>query len=319
MVAAAASVWHAEGFRHLGMPYSDDDGFLASTCRFVEDGLSDDEAVMVMLPREKQRQVKSALAARARRVHFADMQIEGRNPSLIISVWRDFVEHHTRRGRRVRGVGEPAWPGRRDEEYAEVALHEALCTRAFAGGSSWALLCPYDTSRLPPDVQAAARAAHPEFWRRAASTCNPDYAGDGHADALMSSELPRPRTAQIRLPAGDLVAMREVVVRVAVDAGLATPVVEQLALAAHEVAHNALRHGELRPDACAWIDVDRGAVMVEIGDRGQLANPLAGRLRPGLTGGGGRGLWMANHLCDLVQIRNTSRGTVIRLICWLPD
>lgn len=33
------------------------------------------------------------------------------------------------------------------------------------------------------------------------------------------------------------------------------------------------------------------------------------RLRPGIRQEGGRGLWLANQLCDLVQIRSGARGT----------
>jgi hypothetical protein len=29
--------------------------------------------------------------------------------------------------------------------------------------------------------------------------------------------------------------------------------------------------------------------------------------------GGGRGLWIVNHLCDLVQLRSSPAGNVVRL------
>ena len=41
--------------------------------------------------------------------------------------------------------------------------------------------------------------------------------------------------------------------------------------------------------------------------------PLAGRLRPPPTQEGGRGLWLANQLCDLVQIRSRPGRTTVRL------
>ena len=37
------------------------------------------------------------------------------------------------------------------------------------------------------------------------------------------------------------------------------------------------------------------------------------RLRPDISQEGGRGLWLANQLCDLVKIRSGERGTVVRL------
>jgi anti-sigma regulatory factor (Ser/Thr protein kinase) len=31
----------------------------------------------------------------------------------------------------------------------------------------------------------------------------------------------------------------------------------------------------------------------------------------------GRGLWMANQLCDLVQVRSSQTGTTVRMHTWL--
>ena len=40
---------------------------------------------------------------------------------------------------------------------------------------------------------------------------------------------------------------------------------------------------------------------------------MAGRLRPVLDEPGGRGLWLANQLCDLVQVRTFENGNVVRI------
>jgi hypothetical protein len=59
--------------------------------------------------------------------------------------------------------------------------------------------------------------------------------------------------------------------------------------------------------------VESDAVICEIRDGGQLSNPLAGRERPGAQDLGGRGLWMANQLCDLVQLRTYDDGNAVRI------
>jgi len=46
---------------------------------------------------------------------------------------------------------------------------------------------------------------------------------------------------------------------------------------------------------------------------GKIADPLADRRKPDPNEPGRRGLWMANQLCDLVQIRVRAAGTVVRL------
>jgi hypothetical protein len=48
-------------------------------------------------------------------------------------------------------------------------------------------------------------------------------------------------------------------------------------------------------------------------DRGTVVDPLAGRVRPPPGADRGRGLWLANQLSDLVQIRATPEGTAVRV------
>jgi Histidine kinase-like ATPase domain len=55
------------------------------------------------------------------------------------------------------------------------------------------------------------------------------------------------------------------------------------------------------------------AAICEVRDRGYLDQPLAGRESPARDAEGGRGLWLANQFCDLVQIRSSEAGTVVRL------
>jgi hypothetical protein len=69
--------------------------------------------------------------------------------------------------------------------------------------------------------------------------------------------------------------------------------------------------GELR----AWSDGQ--ALICEISDRSRLTWPLAGRLPPGADAGVGAGLgddlWLANQLCDLVQLYSSPGRATIRL------
>jgi hypothetical protein len=60
-----------------------------------------------------------------------------------------------------------------------------------------------------------------------------------------------------------------------------------------------------------WSDL--AAVVCEIRDSGRFDRPLVDRERPAPEAPGPRGLWLANQLCDLVQIRNFPGGTAVRL------
>jgi len=60
-----------------------------------------------------------------------------------------------------------------------------------------------------------------------------------------------------------------------------------------------------------WREPD--AVVCEVRDRGFIRDPLVGRMAPPIEQYGGRGLWIVNQLCDLVQIRSAPSGTVVRV------
>jgi anti-sigma regulatory factor (Ser/Thr protein kinase) len=60
-----------------------------------------------------------------------------------------------------------------------------------------------------------------------------------------------------------------------------------------------------------------GALICEVDDEGHIHDPLVGRVRPDTEEYGGRGMWLVNQLCDLVQLRSFPTGTVARLHMWL--
>jgi anti-sigma regulatory factor (Ser/Thr protein kinase) len=87
--------------------------------------------------------------------------------------------------------------------------------------------------------------------------------------------------------------------------------VADLVTATSELAANSVMHGGGSGTLRLWRE--NGTLLAEVEDRGRIEEPLVGRLRPGIAQEGGRGLWLANRLCDLVQIRSGERGTVVRL------
>ena len=56
-----------------------------------------------------------------------------------------------------------------------------------------------------------------------------------------------------------------------------------------------------------------GMLVCEVEDDGYIDDALAGKRPPDPDSAGGRGLWMANQLCDLVQIRSAESGSVVRV------
>ena len=306
----------ATGFQHEALFYRGDDDFLAGLLPFVREGLSLGESVVVALPRHRLELLRRALGDDAAAVEFLDMAEVGRNPAGIIGVWDRVLREHTADGRRLRGVGEPAFVGRRDVELAECRLHELLLNHAFDGGPSWRLLCPYDEQHLPRAVTRGALHTHPIRATSAVRAASEHYSPD-EADELFATILPRPTDAVLRgiYGDGDVPATRRTVAQFARTVGLPEDKVEVLELAASELATNSVRHGGGTGTVAMWMQP--AAAVVEFSDSGLVTDPLTGRLMPSLEQEGGRGVFLVNQLCDLVQLRSSERGTTIRITTWL--
>ncbi|TQN42639.1 anti-sigma regulatory factor (Ser/Thr protein kinase) [Blastococcus colisei] len=306
----------AAGFEHEALVYRGDDDLLTGLLAFVREGIGLGESVVVALPRPRLDLLGTALEDDAASVKFLDMAEIGRNPAQIIAVWDRLLQESTAAGRRLRGVGEPAFVGRRDVELLECRLHELLLNTAFDGGPSWRLLCPYDEVHLPRPVVRGALRTHPRAGTTAGRRTSPDYAPGEIAD-LFGAELPRPVDAVLRgsYGDGDVPATRRTVAQFARTVGLPEEKVEVLELAASELATNSIRHGGGTGTVAMW--VAPAAAVVEFSDSGLVADPLIGRLMPSVEQEGGRGVFLVNQLCDLVQLRSSERGTTVRITTWL--
>jgi anti-sigma regulatory factor (Ser/Thr protein kinase) len=94
-------------------------------------------------------------------------------------------------------------------------------------------------------------------------------------------------------------------------AGLSETKLDDLLVAVSEIVTNSILHGGGEARLRIW-SAGPGLVC-EIRDPGFIDDPLAGRVRPAIAGVGGRGLWLATQLCDLLQLRSSGGGNAIRL------
>ena len=291
--------------------------FLAGTVPFIRGGLAAGEPVLVVESAAKIAMLRAELGPDAELVQFADMAGVGANPARIIPAWRDFVEQHGGSGRGLRGIGEPIWKERLPAEIIECQRHESLLNTAFATGNPWWLLCPYDTVALDPAVIDEARRSHPYVTDGETFNQSNDYRGLDASGAPFDAPLSEPaaRAYELAFQTGDLVAVRGVVYGQATGAGLDSSKAADLALAVNEVVTNSLLHGGGKGTLRVWRDST--ALTCEVRDSGRLDRPLVDRERPAPGASGPRGLWLANQLCDLVQIRTFATGTAVRLHMWL--
>jgi anti-sigma regulatory factor (Ser/Thr protein kinase) len=306
----------AGGYRHEAFLYSGLPEFLSGTSSFIRRACGARDPVLVVVSSEKVGLLRDRLGEEAEHVDFADMAEVGDNPARIISAWQDFVAGHPG-SRQLWGVGEPVHPDRSPTELAECQLHEALLNVAFEAATRLWLLCPYDLETLADDVIDDAQRSHPYIARGVERRACTTYRPIDLADPFNRPVPPRPAAdvPGLSFGSGSLREVRAFVAEQAERAGLAVESSDAMVLAISEIASNSIRHGGGQGELRAWTD-DRSLVC-EVSDRGHITAPLVGRERPAPEAGQGAGLWVANQLCDLVQVYSSSHGTTIRVRCSL--
>jgi anti-sigma regulatory factor (Ser/Thr protein kinase) len=303
-----------ETFRHEALLYAGEDEFVSTASAFLRAGIEAEEPALVVVSSRKIDRLREALGRDASRVTFADMSDVGANPARIIPVWHGFVAQHGSPGTRLRGIGEPIYPSRSADELVESQRHEALLNLAFADARAFWLLCPYDTTALDPAVIAEAFRSHPHVSGGGSADAGSHYHGLEAIAGPFRAPLPEPPADAATFAFSDeseLAAVRRFLVSELAQSGISTERRGDLLIVVNEIASNSLRHGGGRGELAVWRT--DGRVVCEIRDEGQFADPLADRRPPNDERPGGRGLWLANQLCDLVQVRSFDSGTVVRL------
>jgi anti-sigma regulatory factor (Ser/Thr protein kinase) len=313
MNAAVLGSPGATRFRHEALFYSGMADFVDRVGGFIREGAEAGETIFVVVCEEKIDPLRSILPKDSRNVFFADMRSVGRNPARIIPAWQEFLDTHGGRGQGIRGVGEPIWDERSPDELVECQRHEALLNVAFGDGMGWRLACPYDRESLPPEVLDEARRSHPLLLEGDSYEGSDCFVDSESVAQSVAEPLRPPQTIPevLHFGAEDLGRVRRFVARNADALEFSRARKDDLLLGTHEVAANSVRHGGGEGTVSTWIEGD--TVLVEVTDAGRIDDPLAGRRRPTLDVNGGAGLWIANQLCDLVQIRSAPTRTVVRL------
>ena len=313
MQASLAPAVHLDQFRHEAFFYSDQDEFLDGMSSFIRAGVDADEPTLVVLSAEKIEGLRTELNGYDDGVLFADMGEVGANPARIVPAWQEFVEAHAGPGRRIRGIGEPICASRSSAELVECQRHESLLNLAFNDTSGFYLMCPYDTS-LDQSVLIEAQRSHPHLAHPGDAWASDFYRGLDEVAAPFAEPLPDPRGEprfQV-FQAGTLAALRHFVGHNAAQLGFPGQAAEDIVLAANEVATNSVVYGGGGGILRIWCEDD--TLICEVNDGGVIHDPMAGRELPVADRIGGHGLWMANQLCDLVQVRSLSTGgSAVRL------
>jgi anti-sigma regulatory factor (Ser/Thr protein kinase) len=309
----ATSMTPPTGFRHEALLYEGVDQFLSRTVPFIQQGVIAGEAVLVVVNERKIDLLKDRLGDKSDAVSFADMKTVGSNPARIIPAWRNFVDVSSQRRQAMRGIGEPIWPDRTAPELAECHHHEALLNAAFGDTPRFWLMCPYDTGALQPEVIEDLARTHPLVNHGTGAVESPAYDEARATSEHFTDPLPPPAAplSEFAYSRDSLRDLRAWISDHSARAGLDEERTGELVLAAHEIATNSVLHGGGSGLARFWTEYR--TIICEFADAGHMQRALVGREFPRKDQPHGRGLWMVNQLCDLVQIRSNPGRTVVRL------
>jgi anti-sigma regulatory factor (Ser/Thr protein kinase) len=308
-MTTSTAAYRSSAFEHEALFYAGERDFVFRTSSFIRDGIAGGEPILVVVSGRKIDLLRSELGDDSGRVRFEDMADIGGNPAWIIPAWADFVAEQPW-SVWFRGIGEPITIDRGPEELVECERHEALLNVAFDDGPPWRLLCPYDVTALPAAVLDMAARNHPVVFDGADRRPSAVYPGIAAFSLPFADPLPEPPRATRGLAFFDVHDVRVFVEREAAALG-AGDRLDDLLLAVSEVATNSILYGGGAGTIRVW--ADGRAVVCEIRDGGRIADPLIGRRRPDVVRPSGFGLWLANRVCDLVQLRTDETGSTIRL------
>jgi len=275
---------------------------------FLQEAAAAGEPVLFALPGRHLDQVRGMLDGATSDARLEDAEQVGRNPSRLLEMIEEWVASHDGH---ARVVTEVVWPGRSHAEAIEAMRHEALVNHALAGSGA-TILSPFDAEHLDADILSGIEMTHPtvvEDGRR--------RAGASYTDPLSTAigelwPLDDPTTPVSEHPLnGSLLELRRAIAEDPALDSLSDERRADLVFAINEATSNAVRHGDGTCMTRIWHDGD--AVVTEVSTPSAIEDVLVGRRRPAADALEGRGLWLINQVCDLVELRSGASGMTLRM------
>jgi anti-sigma regulatory factor (Ser/Thr protein kinase) len=295
---------------HQGFIYMSLDDLVATLAPFTRAGLQRGDRVFAVISRAGCAALREELGDDARHVELHDTERWKPRPFDRLLAVRRMVDGLPP-GATLRAIGEPVWNGSPAVQ-REWARYESVINVSLAR-ASLRFVCLYDGARLADELLEHGRRTHSELLEGGAvCPCSSFVPPELYVPALGGDFDDTPAGALDVPFDGDQHAFRAKLATHASEEGLEPGRIDQLVLAANEVATNAVVHGERPLRAQVWTDA--GEIVCEIADAGPgIADPFAGWRVPDPAIPGGWGLPMTRQLCDALEISSNGGGTRVRL------
>jgi hypothetical protein len=176
------------------------------------------------------------------------------------------------------------------------------------------LICPYDAVTLSRAVVEEAHRSHPVIVDAGSYCGSAHYTGRAHVDEMFEAELSELVGQPIAtvFTAYNVSRLFTYIKLELYIAGLPAGAAGDIAATTQQLALNSLQRGAAEVTVQIWSQPN--ALICEVVDDTVIHDLLLGRRVP--VDDEHDGLWHANQLCDLVQMRSSSAGTTVRLHAW---
>jgi hypothetical protein len=302
-------------FEHAVCIYDDDSQFLQTAVPFLADGLALGEPVLAVTTAANLELLGQELGERSTNVDYAESTFFGRRPTGRVAAFYRYWKNGKGSGPsgRVRILAEPVWAGRSAREITAWTRMEAALNVTLAS-TGISMICPYDARTTDAHILADALRTHPARVAGSHRSLSPQYT-DPAAFARSCDARPLaepPEDAETFGFDGDLRGLRRFIVGSAGAHGVTGDRADMLVLAVSEVGAYLKSRWPASATVQTW--EQPGAIVCDFRQPGaRISDPFLG-LRPAeLVPGDGDGLWLANQICDWMDIRSDAAGSTIQL------
>ncbi|HJQ46357.1 MAG TPA: MEDS domain-containing protein [Amycolatopsis sp.] len=295
------------GFTHSALVVDSEDTLITHLLPAL--GECGEQVLLVVAPRTRDL-LRAELGSRADAWEWAKPDGFYGGLGAAFETFRRYLAAQHTLGRRVHVVAEPGMRGERANAYLP---YEAVCNDAFAAYAC-SVTCLWDSREQPSSIIDEVRKVHGFELGGAGFQPSPGFVPAGTYLAGLASTPPAPPPPEtlmdrLVLDVHDLPQLRERARVLALSLGFPE---EDVTLATNEVVTNGLVHGAPPVRVRYW--AEPGALVVQVEDAGGTdLPPAAGYLPPDVHQFGGRGMWIARQLADIVTAHSAAGTTAVRM------